>query len=795
MAEKGLLFQNERAVTGRFVEVALPTPVDRLFDYSVPEPLAARARVGHRVTVPFGKRNLQGFVVAEKDHTSLARHQVREILEAPDNEPLVNKGMLELAQWMAEYYACSWGEALQAVLPAVVRTGRKRRLVTVIRPGKPPAELLAFAAELEEKIRGAKAAKKAGANAGERNAGYARVLRALGTYVDDTFTPMELAEKLGISQAPIRTLAKQGWLRLDRVEPEHAPGGIYGWGPEDGPKEPTGDQQLALDAIAGSVERDEFKTFLLYGVTGSGKTEVYIRAIQRARQLGKSAIVLVPEISLTPQTVRRFASRFDNVSVLHSSMTDGQRRDAWRAISSGKSRVVIGPRSALFAPVVDLGLVVIDEEHEGTYKQDNTPRYHARDTAIMRCRLEHAVAVLGSATPSLETWHNAQAGKYALLELRTRVRAQGTVPDGVEPAMRDAAHAPSNLAQVEIIDMANECREQHQFTFFSRRLRGACAAALERDEQVIIFLNRRGYHTMLNCGNCGQALMCPQCDIPMSFHRGLHKMTCHYCLDTTEMPRVCPSCMSGKLKLQGMGTERLEEELKVIFADRTISRMDSDVMKTREDYEETLEAFRAGETRILVGTQMIAKGLDFPNVTVVGVVSADVGMGLGDFRSYERSFQLLTQVAGRAGRGSKPGTVIVQTFQPHHVSIVTGAKQDFRAFSEYELAHRDESKYPPYSRLVLVTVEAKGADKAEEEARKIANTAQDFSGRFKGAIFSVAGPFDAPIAKLRGKHRKQVIIKARGFREVRGVVDAIKPLVKVQERLKVSIDVDPVSML
>ena len=783
MNARGKLFDAEDlkpVVRGRFVEVALPTPVDRVFDYIVPDPLESRAKVGHRVTVPFGSRSLQGFVVAEKNESHVMRHAVKDILEAPDDEPLLGSGMLALTRWMAEYYACSWGEALQAVLPAVVRTGRKRRMLNVLRCAKPPEELLAHAAALEEKAR-------SGKGSGERNLGYARVLRAMGTFVDDVFTPSALAEKLGVSESPIRTLAKQGWLRFEKVEPERVGGGGILGAPDKIPETLTFDQQKALDAVANSLDRDEFKTFLLFGVTGSGKTEVYIRAIQRAVDHGKSAIVLVPEISLTPQTVRRFASRFENVSVLHSSMTDAERRDAWRAISAGKSRVVIGPRSALFAPVKDLGLVVVDEEHEGTYKQDNTPRYHARDTAIMRCRLEGAVALLGSATPSLESWHNAQGGKYELLELHTRVRG---------PQTQDIRRTPdAGLASVEIIDMGQECREQHKLTFFSRRMRGACSAALDRNEQVIVFLNRRGYHTLLSCANCGQAMMCPQCDIPMSFHRGLKKMACHYCLDTEPIPRQCPHCFGGPVKLMGMGTERLEEELNIIFAGRAISRMDSDVMKTREDYEVTLEAFRAGETQILVGTQMIAKGLDFPNVTVVGVVNADVGMGLGDFRSYERTFQLLTQVAGRAGRGSKPGTVIVQTFQPEHVSIVTGARQDFRGFVGYELKHRDESNYPPFSRMVLVTVEGKLEQKADEESEKIAATANDFANRFKGTIYAVQGPFDAPIAKLRGRHRRQVIIKAKGFREVRAVVEAIKPLIKTGERLRMSIDVDPVSML
>ena len=768
------LFGNE-SQEGRFVEVAVPTPVDRVFDYAVPAPLLERARTGHRVTVPFNRRSVQGFVVAEKDATTLPRNQVKDILEAPDDEPLVGAGMLNLTRWMAEYYACSWGEALQAVLPAVVRTGRKRRALTVLRLAKSPVETLGHAAELEEKA-------AMGKGSGERVLNYARILRAMGTFTDDVFTPRDLAEKLGVSEAPIRTMVKQGWLRFEKVSPDVAVGGI-GSGKEAAPETLTFDQAKSLESIGASIDRDEFKTFLLFGVTGSGKTEVYIRALERAVAHGKSAIVLVPEISLTPQTVRRFASRFENVSVLHSAMTDAERRDAWKAISSGKSRVVIGPRSALFAPVRDLGLIVVDEEHEATYKQDNTPRYHARDTAIMRCRLEGAVALLGSATPSLESWHNVQSGKYTLLELSSRIRADASGP---------GAQA---LASVEVIDMAQECREQKQMTFFSRRLRGACNAALERDEQVIIFLNRRGYHTLLTCGNCGQSMMCSRCDIPMSFHRGLKKMACHYCLETADIPRQCPYCAGGPVKLMGMGTERLEEELKVLFAGRSIARMDSDVMKTREDYEVTLDAFRAGETQILVGTQMIAKGLDFPNVTVVGVVSADVGMGLGDFRSYERGFQLLTQVAGRAGRGTKPGTVIVQTFQPDHISIVTGARQDYRAFTEYELQHRQESHYPPYSRLVLATIEAHDASKADAQAAKIAATAKDFAARFAGTIYSVAGPFDAPIAKLRGRHRKQVMIKARGFREVKAVVEAIRPLVKGGEKLRVSIDVDPVAML
>ncbi|MCC6573384.1 MAG: primosomal protein N' [Planctomycetes bacterium] len=754
------------AVPGRFVEVALPTPVDRTFDYLVPAPLAARAQVGHRVKVSFGKRAMIGVIVAQKDSSNLLRSQIKEILEAPDDEPIVAQGVLRLTKWMAEYYACSWGEALQAALPAVVRTGRKRRMITVVKLAKSADEALARAVELE-----ADASKEG------RNKRYGKILRVLATF-DDVFTPNALAERLGFSQAPLNTLRKQGWLRYEKIAPELGGFFVGNRGGDKTPENLTGEQASALTQIAGALDQTQFKAFLLFGITGSGKTEVYIRAIAHALTLGKSAIVLVPEIALTPQTLRRFSQRFADVTVLHSGMTDAQRREAWSRIRLGQSRVVIGPRSALFAPVKDLGLVVVDEEHEGTYKQDNTPRYHARDTAIVRCRLEGAVALMGSATPSLESWHNAHTGKYALLELRERPAATS-----------------GGLPGVELVDMAQESHAQHRLAFFSARMRGAINAALERKEQAIILLNRRGYHTLMICERCKQAVSCPNCDVPMNFHRRLEKAVCHYCLETRPQPKTCAFCGQGPIKPQGMGTEKLEEELKVLLAGHSVARMDSDVMKTREDYEATLEAFRAGETEVLVGTQMIAKGLDFPNVTVVGVISADTGMNLGDFRAYERTFQLVTQVAGRAGRGEKPGTVIVQTFKPTHPALQAAVKQDFRGFAAYEMEHRRLTRYPPFSKLVLVSIEGRDAAQARALAEKAAAAARDYAQQHDGAIFEVGGPFEAPMAKLRGRWREQLLIKARGFREVRGVVDAMRPLVKVGERLRMSIDVDPVDML
>lgn len=799
-------------IPGRFAEIALPTPVDRLFDYLVPDALAERAKVGHRVSVNFANRELQGFVVGLKDSSPLLRKQLKEILKAPDDAPLVNESMLRLTRWMADYYACSWGEALQAVLPAVVRTGVQRRTITVARLARSREETLAEIARLESRHKLRVTSPESTAESLPHNAThetrdvsritrYAKILRTLATF-DEDFTPSHLAEKLGFSLAPFNTLRKQGWLKFEKKPVDF--GGVGAMGREEFvPQTLTFEQQAALDRVSMALDRDEFKTFLLFGITGSGKTEVYIRAMACALEHGKSAIVLVPEIALTPQTVRRFSRRFENVTFLHSSMTDAERREAWTRIKEGASRVVVGPRSALFAPVKDLGLIVIDEEHEHTYKQDSTPRYNARDTAIMRARLEHATVILGSATPCLETWQNAEAGKYELLELRSRpTRDQGawhgdlaqTVPPNPKPQLQ----SPLNnlgLPTVEIIDMQRESHEQHTLAWFSRRLRGACAEALEHGEQVIIFLNRRGYHTVLSCDRCGETLTCPNCTTHMSFHRQLNKAVCHYCLETREIARQCPLCRIGTIKQQGIGTEKLEEEMRTMFGGFNVARMDSDAMKTREDYESTLEAFRQGETQVLVGTQMIAKGLDFPNVTVVGVVAADVGMSLGDFRSFERAFQVITQVAGRAGRGEKPGTVIVQTFKPDHPAIVCAARQDYRGFVAAEMEHRRISHYPPFSRLVLITVEAREKAKGVELARQLAATARDFATQYQGSLFDVSDPFEAPMAMLRGRHRTQVLIKARGFREIRAVVDRIQPLVKVQEKLRVSIDVDPLDML
>lgn len=585
---------SETRVVGRFVEVALPTPVDRVFDYLVPDELAARAGVGHRVSVNFANRELQGFVVAQKDASPLLRHQIKEILKAPDEAPLVNESMLRLTRWMADYYACSWGEALQAVLPAVVRSGRPRKTLTVVKLARTREETLAEVARLEatkSEVRGQRSEVAAFPEArntehetrttDSRSARYAKILRTLVTFEED-FTPGHLAEKLGYSLAPFNTLRKQGWLTYEKKPVDFGGVGSLG-GEERVPENLTGEQQLALDRITSSVDRDEFKTFLLFGITGSGKTEVYIRAIARAIEHGKSAIVLVPEIALTPQTVRRFSHRFENVTFLHSSMTDAERREAWTRIKDGTSRVVVGPRSALFAPVKDLGLIVVDEEHEHTYKQDSTPRYNARDTAIMRARLEHAAVILGSATPCLETWKNAQEGKYELLELRSR-------PTGSSEFRIQNSELPSlGLPSVEIIDMQRECHEQHALAWFSKRLRGACAQALEQGEQVIIFLNRRGYHTVLSCQQCGEALTCPNCTTHMSFHRQLNKAVCHYCLETRELPKRCPTCDGGPVKQLGIGTEKLEEEMKLMFGGFNIARMDSDAMKTREDYESTLE--------------------------------------------------------------------------------------------------------------------------------------------------------------------------------------------------------------
>jgi primosomal protein N' (replication factor Y) len=512
---------------------------------------------------------------------------------------------------------------------------------------------------------------------------------------------------------------------------------------------------------------------LLHGVTGSGKTEVYLRAIAKSVSQGKQAIVLVPEIALTPQTVSRFKARFPRVAVLHSVLTQADRARQWRAIREGEIDVIVGARSAVFAPTRSLGLIVLDEEHEAAYKQENDPRYHAREVAVQRSRIEGATVILGSATPSLEALHRAQTGEYRLARMPHRVEER-------------------EMPEIEVVDMAAEKLELKRHPIISRRLEQLMRVSMERKEQAILFLNRRGFLTHVSCRRCGWFFSCRRCDVAMTYHRETARAICHYCYDSQALPPTCPDCGAGTLALYGMGTERVEQEIKHLFPGFAVNRMDSDSMKTRDDYRRSLSALWDGETDILVGTQMIAKGLDVPDVTLVGVVSADTAFHIPDFRSAERTFQLITQVAGRTGRGSKGGRVVLQTFYPQHYAIKMAATYDFEGFTRKELELRKELGYPPFMSLVRALVQGWNAERVHQAAKQLA---EKLKATFDESQMRVLGPAEPPLYKLRGRTRMHLLLKVPALEPVLATLRRIADTFPNDNQLQVVLDVDPVSML
>ncbi|HXG46643.1 MAG TPA: primosomal protein N', partial [Methylomirabilota bacterium] len=550
------------------------------------------------------------------------------------------------------------------------------------------------------------------------------------------------------------------------------------------------DQATALERILQAMSpppdatppRDPGGVFLLHGVTGSGKTEVYLQAIAHALAQGRGAIVLVPEISLTPQTVERFKSRFSTgphhtlVAVLHSHLSAGERHDEWHKIRQGRARIVIGARSAVFAPVDPLGLIIVDEEHEHSYKQEEAPRYHARDVAVVRGQMEKAVVVLGSATPSLESFYNARRGKYTLLEL---------------PRRADDARMPV----VRVVDMSQENRKQKGTPIFSTQLKEAITQRLERREQTILFLNRRGYSTSLQCPQCGYVAECPNCSVALTYHRQARKIACHICGHEAPAPAVCPSdsCRNPAIRYSGLGTERVEDTLTKLFPRAVIRRMDSDTLKRKEDYRRILGDFRLGKIDILVGTQMIAKGLHFPNVTLVGIIYADLSLHLPDFRAGERTFQLLTQVAGRAGRGDLEGEVIVQAFTPFHPAIQYARRHDYVGFYEQEIEFREQLRYPPVSRAALLTLKGRNEDKVKFAAEHLRREVEMQAAGLKDLI--LAGPAPAPLARAESHYRYQLMLRTRHMSKLSALLATLAETLRLPEDLTLAIDIDPVNLM
>lgn len=738
---------------GPFARVALRKPLRREFTYAIPSELEAGVRAGVRVAVPFGSRREVGVVVAVEQESDVDARKLRKIAAVLDEEPVIDSGLLELTRWIGGYYACSWGEALGAVLPASMKRekGVRKRLMIAANDGVGDTELK------------------------EVNERFPKQHRLLRTLIE-VGEPMELREltrQLNVSDAPARSLERRGWVRIEKVEcaPDPLSGPIVR---RARPDQLSGGQEAAVEGIASQVEAREYATFLLQGVTGSGKTEVYLRVIERSLACGRGAIVLVPEIALTPQTVGWFRSRFGDVAVMHSRMSDAQRLHTWQRVRRGELRVVVGARSAVFAPVPDLGVIVVDEEHEPSFKQGNVPRYSARDIAVVRAKDAGGVCVLGSATPSLETWRNAREGRYRRLVLTERVGG-------------------GKLPRVEIVDMCQEKGTAEGPKLFSHRLEQLLRDRLAKKEQSILFLNRRGFAPVLWCPGCRETVGCEQCDVALTYHRGIGRVVCHSCCEELAPPKECPACTRPGLRYLGLGSERVEESLGALIPDARVARMDSDSMRRPEDYERVLGEFGSGEIDVLVGTQMIAKGLDFPNVTLVGIVSADSALHLPDFRAAERTFQLLAQVAGRAGRGEIEGEIVVQTQTPDHPAIQLARQHDFESFAKSEIELREELGYPPHGRLIRAVFEDEDESACLEAARTCAARVREHT---KPSDVLVLGPAPAAISRLRGRYRQHFLLKAPdltpGLSRARSI---LSQFAEESSRTRVAIDVDPVSML
>jgi primosomal protein N' (replication factor Y) len=701
-----------------------------------------------------------GYCVGLKDATPVPREDLREVSRSLDREPLFTPVMLKLGRWMADYYHCSLGEALHAALPAAVRRSRKRRKVRFLRLALPPTEAERSADEIFE-----------------RSPAQSKILRALALMGGEA-SAAEVKRSTGTSRSSIKALVRKELLEEEmRIVEREDP--LTEAQAERRPRSQwptlTAEQRRACDAIVARMERGRFDVVLLQGVTSSGKTEVYLQCIEQLRLRGKQAIVLVPEISLTPQTVRHFGSRFRRMAVLHSRLTEAERRRQWNVIRRGQADVVIGARSAIFAPLPQLGLLVIDEEHENSFKQDTTPRYHARDLGVMRARLDDALVVLGSATPSLESYYNSISGKYSRQVLTRRI--------GGHP-----------LPPVEIVNMAEEWAGRGRPRTISRRLEQCMRQSLERGEQVILFINRRGFAPFIHCPRCGFVLKCPRCDITLNHHQRINAVVCHYCGHQQRPPSECPECALEGMRFSGTGTERVEAAVRDLLPESRAIRMDSDTTRARRAHEEKLEAFRTARAQILVGTQMIAKGLDFPNVTTVGVVNADVVLHLPDFRSRERTFQLLAQVAGRTGRGPAGGRVIVQTFMADDPSIQAAANHDYEAFARQELPHRRDLGYPPFGRMARIICRGRRPERIRDYTADLGAALRRLCEEL-GDGSHVLGPAPAPISQIKGRHRRHLLLKCPGSRSVQRLLDQAAELLKGPAGVKVVVDVDPISML
>ena len=829
-----------------YCDVSLPVPLDQSFTYALPETLRHRVRTGCRVLVPFGARKLTGVVL--RVHNSLPTLDsgsnrptaaTREVLRLLDEEPALDDELLKLGRWISDYYCAPLGETLRAMTPLAgdVRHGKIYALTKAGRDAArqlhfeqsdaddPSVEILRMldaralsASYLTKKLPRAAAVLRSLEKRGwvevedvaaERDplrAGSARLRaefiarptglsepRPLGRGTHDlpkdptpklTHTERELLAylelhpgshnlvdlELAVAKASpaARSLARRNLVRLTQEPVVTAPI------PARAPVTLNPHQQAAYDQIRASGDAHEFKVFLLQGVTGSGKTEVYLRAIETAMAQGKGALMLVPEIALTPAVAGQFHHRFGRrVAILHSAFHDSERAQEWRRIRSGEAAVVVATRSGVFAPVRNLGLIVVDEEHDQSYKQQETPRYHGRDVAIVRARAAGATVILGSATPSIESRYNADRGKYTRLLLPERIEQRP-------------------MAQVALIDMRQEFLETRKQATFSRALIDAVTERLDNGEQTMLLLNRRGFSSFVACRACGARCECVNCSVTLTYHRRDRRLLCHYCNYAARVPDRCPKCDSEYIQFIGTGSERVEDELHGAFPRARIARLDRDTVGAKRDYETILAAFRDGSFDILVGTQMIAKGHDIPNVTLVGIVSADIGLGLPDFRAAERTFQLLTQAAGRAGRGETPGIVLIQTINPDHYAVRCAAAQDYEAFYAKEIEFRRMMSYPPFG--VMANIIVRGA-RQEEALERSAALARLIGPAPEGV--RVMGPAAAALARLKNEYRYQMLLKSASRKRLNEIVGELRRFAAAEKWGAAALvaDIDPVTLL
>jgi primosomal protein N' (replication factor Y) len=829
-----------------YCNVALAVPPRTTFTYAVPEALRETVQPGSRVLVPFRKKTLVG-VVVELVESAPARTKIREIARVLDFVPALTLKLVELAQWIAGYYLAPVGEVFRAMLPPVTElkaqrdillTGAGRGAAESLSGGelshgllRGEVELLAklnkkngalpFAAaaklgvdasalqrlqrrgliEIRESVQGRKQKMQrvvawkgnaaavaeslnvkseendnAGTQSAQRKRGEERVRELLVTERGPLPLP-QLVKLANVTRTVIERMLRDGLLESweETIDPAEDP---FDTGYVLPAHELNAEQESVLKAIRARFELGEFGVQLLHGVTGSGKTEVYLRAVQETLARGKTAIILVPEIALTLWIGRQcrawFGARFEGVAVLHSALSDVERAREWWRVRNGEARVVVGTRSAVFAPLENIGLIIVDEEQENSYKQEETPRYHGRDVAIVRAKMEGAAALLGSATPSMESYHHARNGKYELLTLASRV-------------------AERMLASVEIVDLREDFQQTHQTSPISSALHAGIQECLANKTQALVLINRRGYSWSVLCRSCGASVQCVNCSISMTHHKQRNRLECHYCGSIQPIPKVCLKCQSKYVYFFGEGSEHVEERLRKEFPGARIARLDRDTARTKRQYQETLGAFAGGALDILVGTQMLAKGHDFQRVTLVGVVSADSSLSLPDFRAAERTFQLLTQVAGRAGRGELAGRVLIQTFYPEHYAIQDAVKQDYAAFFERELHFRRMMAYPPFTSLANVIVRDTSLEKAIRWSRQLS---EYFSPHDDKGV-RILGPATAPLARLKKEHRFQFLLKSPKRSVLTKVLGGAMAYCEAKEipETAVLVDMDPLSLL